>query len=308
MLVALTGGTGGAKLIHGLSYEIRPEELTIVCNTADDFVLYGLNISPDLDTIMYTLAGLSDDVKSWGVRGDMFRALEQFQQYGYETWFKLGDRDLATHIIRTKLLRDGFTLSQVTEQLSHALGIHASILPMSDQRVETRVTTSDGEISFQEYFVKQRWQPEVRRVVYWGIEATQPAPRVIEAIRDASAVILCPSNPITSIGPILAIPGIRDAIKGTAAPVVGVSPIIGASAISGPAHKLMAAQGQEASVYGVAKGYADLLDWFFIETEDARHQDSIEGLGIKTVTTSIRIGSLAERRRLTRELLAFVKK
>ena len=308
MFVALTGGTGGAKLIQGLSHELDPEELTIICNTADDFVLYGLNISPDLDTIMYTLAGLGDDVKGWGIRGDTFTALEQLRQYGYEAWFKIGDRDLATHIERTKLMREGFTLSQVTEELRRALAIPATIRPMSDQAVETKVATSEGEISFQEYFVKHRWQPEVKRVFYAGIEHSKPATGIVEALGDAEGIIRCPSNPITSIGPILAVPGMRDAVKQSPAPVVGVSPIIGESAISGPAHKLMAAQGWEVSAYGVARGYADLLDGFFIDTEDEKHQGRIEALGVKAVTTSIRMDSSAEKRRLARELLAFMRK
>src|SRR5919205_898997 len=218
MWVVLTGGTGGAKLIQGLSQEIDSEQLTIVCNTADDFVLYGLHISPDLDTIMYTLSGIGDHAKGWGLEGDTFAALEQFERYGYETWFKIGDKDLATHIARSKLLRDGFTLSQATERLSSALGVRARILPMSDQSVETRMETAEGEISFQEYFVKQRCQPGVMRVFYAGIERSAPAPGVLEALRSATAIIVCPSNPITSIGPILAIPGIRDAIRKTAAP------------------------------------------------------------------------------------------
>jgi LPPG:FO 2-phospho-L-lactate transferase len=308
MLVVLTGGTGGAKLIQGLSQEIAAEELTIICNTADDFVLYGLNISPDLDTIMYTLAGLSDDEKGWGIRGDTFTALEQFRRYGYETWFKLGDRDLSTHIARTKLIREGIVLSQTTHELTRALGVRATLLPMSDQPVESRVETSAGEISFQEYFVKYRCRPEVRRVFYAGIGESRPAPGVIEAISKASGVILCPSNPITSIGPVLAVPGIRGALKESPAPVVGVSPIIGDAAVSGPAHRLMAAHGWEASAYGAAKGYADLLDGFFIAQEDETHQSRIEALGIEPVITSIRMISLADKRRLAGELLAFIEK
>jgi LPPG:FO 2-phospho-L-lactate transferase len=308
MFAVLTGGTGGAKLIQGLSHEIDPEELTIICNTADDFVLYGLNISPDLDTVMYTLAGLSDDAKGWGVRGDTFTALEQFQRYGYETWFKLGDKDLATHIARTQLLREDFTLSQIADRFRRALGVRATILPMSDEPVETRVETSEREISFQEYFVKQHWRPEVTRVFYAGIERSKPAPGVIETLGNAAGIILCPSNPITSIGPILAVPGIRDAIKQAAATVVGVSPIIGEKAITGPAHKLLAAESREVSCYGVAAGYADLLDAFFIAPEDKNHRDRIEALGIKAVTTSIRMDSLADKRRLARELVAFLKK
>ena len=254
MLVALTGGTGGAKLIEGLSHEVDSAELTIVCNTADDFVLHGLNISPDLDTIMYTLAGMSDSAKGWGIQDDTFRVLAQLEKLGAEAWFKLGDRDIATHILRTHLLRAGFKLSDVTERLRNNLGIKARILPMSNDEVETRIETLEGEISFQEYFVKQRWQPEVKRVFYAGVERSRSAPGVLEAIHDAAKIVICPSNPVTSIGPILAIPGVRDALRRATARVVGVSPMIGESAISGPAHKLMAAQGIDPSTLGVAKG------------------------------------------------------
>ena len=308
MIVVLTGGTGGAKLIQGLSQEIDPAELTIICNTADDFVLWGLKISPDLDTIMYTLAGQSDETKGWGIRGDTFTALEQLQRYGYEGWFKLGDGDLATHIARTELMRKRFSLSQVTERLRRALGVGATLLPMSDQPIESRMITSQGEIPFQEYFVKCRWRPEVKRVFYHGIEKSEPAPGVIEAIDHASGIILCPSNPITSIGPILAVPGIRAALQQSAAPVVGVSPIIGEFAVSGPAHMLLAAQAWEVSAYGVAKGYADLLNTFIVATEDEKHQHRIEALGIRTLATSIRMDSLADKRLLAREVLAFIGK
>jgi LPPG:FO 2-phospho-L-lactate transferase len=308
MIVVLTGGTGGAKLIQGLSQEIDPAELTIICNTGDDFVLWGLKISPDLDTIMYTLAGQSDETKGWGIRGDTFTALEQLQRYGYEGWFKLGDGDLATHIARTELMREGFSLSQVTERLRRALGVGTTILPMSDQPIESRMITSQGEIPFQEYFVKCRWRPEVKRVFYHGIEKSEPAPGVIEAIDHASGIIFSPSNPITSIGPILAVPGIRAALQQSAAPVVGVSPIIGDFAVSGPAHMLLAAQAWDVSAYGVAKGYADLLNTFIVATEDEKHQQRIEALGIRTLATSIRMDSLADKRLLAREVLAFIRK
>lgn len=308
MLAVLTGGTGGAKLVQGLSYEIDPSELTIICNTADDFVLHGLHISPDLDTILYTLAGLGDDGRGWGIHGDTFAALEQFERYGCAIWFKLGDKDLATHITRTKLMREGLTLSRVTDKLRRALGVRGAIHPMSDDRVETRIETPEGELSFQEYFVKERWKPQVKRVFYAGIETSRPAPGVIEAIRGAAAIILCPSNPVTSIGPILAVPGIREALKETAALVVGLSPIIGETAISGPAHKLMAAMGMEASAFGVARGYVDLLDTFVIDTADVKLKDRFEELAFKTATASIRMDSLADKRRLAREVLALIEK
>jgi LPPG:FO 2-phospho-L-lactate transferase len=308
MLVVLTGGTGGAKLIEGLSYEIDPAQLTIVCNTADDFVLHGLNISPDLDTIMYTLAGLSDGEKGWGIQNDTFTVLSQLEKFGGEAWFKLGDKDIATHITRTRLLRAGLKLSDVTARLTNDLGIKARLLPMSNDAIETRVETPDGEISFQEYFVKQRWRPEVKKIFYAGVENSRTAPGVLETIRGAAAIIICPSNPITSIGPILAVPGIRDALNEVTVPLVGVSPIIGETAISGPAHKLMAAQGVEASALGAAKSYADFLDHFVIDREDENLRGKLETLGIKVVATSIRMNSLADKQRLARQVLALIEK
>ncbi|HEY6366019.1 MAG TPA: 2-phospho-L-lactate transferase [Candidatus Binatia bacterium] len=308
MLVALTGGTGGAKLIEGLSHEVDSAELTIVCNTADDFVLHGLNISPDLDTIMYTLAGMSDSAKGWGVHDDTFTVLHQLEKFGAEVWFKLGDRDIATHILRTHLLRAGFKLSDVTERLRNNLGIKARIFPMSNDEVETRIETLEGEISFQEYFVKQRWQPEVKKIFYAGVEKSRSPPGVLEAICDAAKIVICPSNPVTSIGPILAIPGVRDALRRATARVVGVSPMIGESAISGPAHKLMAAQGMDPSTLGVAKRYADFLDQLVIDREDEKLRGKIESLGIKVAATSVIMKSLDDKRRLAGEVLALFEK
>ena len=308
MIVVLTGGTGGAKLIEGLATEIDPAVLTIICNTGDDCVLHGLHISPDIDTVTYTLAGLIDDAKGWGIKGDTFTTLEQLGRLGADTWFQLGDKDLATHLTRTRLLSEGPSLSQVTERLCKALGVKATILPMSDDRVETRIATPTGEISFQEYFVKRRWADEVSGVTYAGAEQSRPAPGVLEAIRAARAIIVCPSNPITSIGPILAVPGIRWALKETGATVVGVSPIIGKSAISGPAHKLMVAGSWEASAYGVAKCYADFLDSFLISKEDRNREASIKNLGVEAIAADIRMSSIADKRRLAREVLALVEK
>jgi LPPG:FO 2-phospho-L-lactate transferase len=308
MLLALTGGTGGAKLIEGLSHEVDSAELTIICNTGDDFVLHGLNISPDLDTIMYTLAGMSDSAKGWGIQDDTFSVLAQLEKLGAETWFKLGDRDIATHITRTQLLRAGLRLSDVTDKLRNNLGIKARILPMSDDEIETRIETSEGEISFQEYFVKQRWQPEVKKISYSGVKTSRAAPGVLEAIHDAERIVICPSNPVTSIGPILAIPGVRNALTETKAHVVAVSPMIGRSAISGPADKLMAAHGMNPSAFGVAKGYADFLDQFVIDREDERLRHKIESLGIKSVPTSVVMKSRDDKRRLARQILALFEK
>jgi LPPG:FO 2-phospho-L-lactate transferase len=306
MLVALTGGTGGAKLVQGLSCETDAEGLAVVCNTGDDFVLHGLHISPDLDTIAYTLAGVVDGEKGWGIGGDTFAALEWLGKYGGETWFKLGDRDLATHITRTRLLREGLTLTQATERIGKALGVKARLLPMSDDKVETRIQTPGGEISFQEYFVKERWSVEVSGVSYAGVEISRPAPGVLDAIRDATAVIVCPSNPVTSIGAILAVPGVRAALKETRAPVIAVSPIIGGAPVTGPADKLMAAAGMEVSALGVAKAYADFLDLFVLAPEDRNCRKRIEALGVKTAEKPIRMNSLDDKRRLSRELLALL--
>jgi LPPG:FO 2-phospho-L-lactate transferase len=306
MLVVLTGGTGGAKLIHGLSLEISPEELCIVCNTGDDFVLHGLHISPDLDTIAYTLGGVVDREKGWGIQGDTFAALEWLEKYGGESWFKLGDRDLATHIMRSRLLREGLTLAQVTERIGKSLGVKAALLPMSNDPVETKIQTPAGEISFQEYFVKRRWSVEVSGVSYAGAQASRPAPGVLDAIRAARGVIVCPSNPVTSIGPILAVPGIREALRETKAAVLAISPIIAGRPVSGPADRLMAAAGMEISSFGVAKAYADFVDLFALAPEDKNWRTRIEALGVKTMEKTIRMNSLDDKRNLARELLALL--
>jgi LPPG:FO 2-phospho-L-lactate transferase len=308
MLVVLTGGTGGAKLIEGLAAEIDPAELTIVCNTGDDAIFHGLHVSPDIDTITYTLAGIVDTAKGWGIKNDKFAVLEQLRRLGNDTWFNLGDQDLATHITRTEWLNKGLPLSEVTDRLRRQLGVQSRILPMSDQCVETRVQTPQGEISFQEFFVKERWARAVTSVRFVGAELAKPAPGVLEMLRSAAAIVICPSNPITSIGPIFAVPGIRAALQQTGAPVVGVSPIIGTAAISGPAHKLMIAAGFEASVVGVARCYEEILDTLLIADEDRAYEPIVERLGVAPLRTDIRMGTVADKRRLAREVLASAKK
>ncbi|MGH7817986.1 MAG: 2-phospho-L-lactate transferase [Candidatus Binatia bacterium] len=308
MIVVLTGGSGGAKLIEGLAAEIDSAELTIVCNTGDDAIFHGLYVSPDIDTITYTLAGLNDSAKGWGIKDDLFVVLDQLRRLGNDVWFKLGDKDFATHITRTRLLKEGQKLSQITDQMRRLLGIRSTILPMSDERIETRISTARGEISFQEFFVKHRWSPEVSAVRFAGAEKSQPAPAVLDAIRHAEAIIVCPSNPITSIGPILAVPGIRAALTDSVAPVLGVSPIIGTAAISGPAHKLMLACGCKASALGVAECYADFLDKLLIADEDSALREPIESLDIMVIPTDIRMAGLADKRRLARQLLALAQK
>ena len=299
----LTGGTGGAKLVLGFHEEAAPEDLVVVCNTADDSVIHGLYVSPDVDTIVYTLAGLIDSDKGWGVRDDTFTVLDQLQRLGNETWFRLGDRDIATHLTRTRLLSEGQPLSLVTAALCRALGVRAAVLPMSDQRVETRLATPEGELSFQEYFVKAHWQPRVLSLRYQGIEESRPAPGVLDAIRAAALVVLCPSNPATSIGPILAVPGVRQALRETPAKVVAVSPMVQGRSFSGPAHKLMAPLGVEASVTGLAGAYRDFIDVLVIDTEDRDLRPAIERLDVEVLATSIRLDTLEDKKRLARELL-----
>ena len=308
MIVVLTGGTGGAKLIEGLAAEIAPAELTIICNTGDDCVFHGLHISPDLDTITYTLAGLSDGEKGWGIKGDTFVALEQLRRLGNDAWFNLGDKDLAMHVTRTRLLREGRTLTEVTDHLRRMLSVRSTILPMSDQRIETRVMTPQGEISFQEFFVKEHWSREVSAVRFSGAEDSQPAPGVIAAISHAAAIIVCPSNPITSIGPLLAVTGIRAALMESSASVFGVSPMVGATAISGPAGKLMTASGFESSALGVAQSYCDFLDVLLIANEDRSFMPAIERLQVKAVASDIHMPDLTAKRRLARQLLALARK
>ncbi|MSP41384.1 MAG: 2-phospho-L-lactate transferase [Deltaproteobacteria bacterium] len=308
MIVVFTGGTGGAKLIEGLAAEIDPAELTIICNTGDDAIFHGLHVSPDIDTITYTLAGLNDGEKGWGLKDDTFVALEQLRRLGNDAWFNLGDKDLATHITRTRMLREGLTLCEVTDHLRRVLGVGATILPMSDERVETRVLTAAGEISFQEFFVKDRWAGDVASVRFDGVEKSRPAPGVIGALENAEAIVICPSNPITSIGPILSVPGIRNALIESNAAVIGVSPMIGATAISGPAHKLMVASGFAASALGVAQCYGDYLDTLMIADEDRDSSQEIERLQVNVVTSDIRMPNLSAKRRLARELLALARK
>jgi LPPG:FO 2-phospho-L-lactate transferase len=306
MILALTGGTGGAKLIQGLAAEIEPSGLTIICNTADDAEFHGLHVAPDIDTITYTLAGLNDEQKGWGLAGETFVALEQLRHLGEDVWFKLGDKDLATHILRTRLLRQGLKLAEVTKRLRTALGVKAEIFPMSDDRIETRVVTVNGEISFQEYFVREHWVPEVKEVFFAGANQSTPAPGVLEAIRNAAGIVICPSNPVTSIGPVLAIPGIRRALIQYTGKIVGVSPLIAGASVSGPAHKLMKIQDLEPSARGVASAYADFMDDLVIATEDHELQADIEQTGIKVLSTNIRMNSLADKRRLAREVLALL--
>ncbi|HLC26563.1 MAG TPA: 2-phospho-L-lactate transferase [bacterium] len=303
MITLLAGGTGAAKLVDGLIQETDPADLTLVCNTGDDVQLFGLHISPDVDTNLYTLAGIIDWEKGWGISGDSFFCMDSLGKLGYEIWFRLGDRDLATHLSRSLELRGGRTLSETIESLCRALGLKTRLLPMSNDPVETRVVTAGGDRHFQEFFVKGAWQEEVCSVYFKGAEAAQPAPGVIAAILEAQAVILCPSNPVTSLGPILAVPGIRKALSDTQAPVLAVSAIVGGQPVSGPAHKLMAARGWEVSALGVARALKDVADFLVIDSIDRDQASAISALGLEVLVTETVMRNRDDRRRLARGIL-----
>ncbi|HXU17442.1 MAG TPA: 2-phospho-L-lactate transferase [Terriglobales bacterium] len=304
MITVLTGGTGGARFVDGLHRIVPSEELTIIVNTGDDHDWWGVYVSPDVDSITYVLSGRLSAERGWGVRGDTFHCLQQMKELGEETWFSVGDRDLAIHLLRTKLLAQGRTLSEVTRSITRRLGLKHRILPMSDQRVETRIGTLTGELSFEEYFVKRRYQDPVQSVSFAGAGECQPAPGVIEAIVSANAVLLAPSNPVTSIGPILAVPGIREALRNTAAPVVGVSPIVGAAAVSGPAANLMRAQGLEVSIAGVAQAYGDFLDILVVHETDSEFAKTIPHGTVEIRCADILMRTLADRTRIASTALS----
>ena len=305
MIVALAGGVGGAKMAQGLQGALPPGDLTVVVNTADDFELYGLWISPDLDTVMYTLAGIADPVNGWGVAGDTRKTLESIARYGEEPWFLLGDQDFATHILRTERLRAGTPLSMVTTQLSGALGIPSRVVPMTDDRVATLVDTPAGTLEFQDYFVGRRQSDDVLGVTFAGIERARAHPDALAAIREADAVVIAPSNPIVSVAPILATPGLRDALAVSPAPIVAVSPIVGGHALKGPAAQMLATLDHEVSALGVARLYADVIDGLVIDEVDGELGPAIELLGPRVLVTATVMGDEADRRRLAVEVLDF---
>jgi len=279
MITVLTGGTGGAKFVDGLRHLVHPEDLTIIVNTGDDLLWWGLYVSPDVDSIMYMLAGKLSQERGWGVKGDTFFCLNAMGQMGQPIWFHAGDRDLATHIFRSKLLADGKTLSDATAEIAGNLGIKTRILPMSNSRVETRVLTPIGELSFEEYFVQRWYQDPVESVRFAGASDAEPGPGVLEAIRSADLVLLAPSNPI------LAVPGIREALRESRARSVAISPIVGGAAVNGPAGALMAAQGFPISIAGVADCYHDFLDLLVVDSQDALAADKLRKTGMRVHCT-----------------------
>jgi LPPG:FO 2-phospho-L-lactate transferase len=305
-VVELAGGVGGARLAHGLQSELGAG-LTVIVNTADDVERHGLLVCPDHDTVLYTLAGIEGPF-GWGIAGDTSAAMGQLGAYGEETWFGLGDRDLAAHIVRTARLRAGARLTEVNLGLQRSLGLAATILAMSDDPVRTEVRTPDGWLEFQDYFVRRRQEPDVLEVRFRGIEAARPTPDVERAIEAASVIVIAPSNPIVSVGPILAVAGLRAAIEragATGTPVVAVSGIIGGRALKGPADRMLASLGHQSTALGVARLYAGLATGFVLDPVDAGLVPEIEGLGLRTLVTDTIMVDDASRSRVAQAVLAF---
>jgi LPPG:FO 2-phospho-L-lactate transferase len=307
MITVLAGGVGGGRFLQGLIQVVSQREVTVISNTGDDLEMFGLHVSPDIDIVTYHLAGLSPDEQGWGLTGDTFAALEALGRFGHPTWFHLGDRDLATNLHRTMLLRQNKTLSQATAEIARAFGLEVTILPMTDDRVRTRVVTDEGELDFQDYMVRRQADARVKGVQYEGVLEAKPAPGVIEAILDAEGVILAPSNPIASIGPILAVPGVRGALVQTKARVAAVSPIVGGAVIKGPADKMLSGMGMEVSAWQVGWLYEDFLDCLVIDQADAGDERRIRGLGLDVVVTDTIMRDAKLKAALARTVLQAIR-
>ncbi len=308
--VALCGGVGGAKLALGLSHVLQGDNLTIITNTGDDFEHLGLHISPDLDTVMYTLAGLANSAQGWGRAGETWQFMSALRAIGGEDWFQLGDLDLATHIERTRRLNKGQPLSLITRYLCAALGVTATVLPMSDAPLRTIIQTPEGKLAFQHYFVRDKCAPRVTGFSFTGSETATPAPGVLEALgaSDLGCIIICPSNPFVSIDPILAVPGIREALRAASAPVIAISPIVGGQAIKGPTAKMMHELGIPQTALGVASHYKGLLDAYILDQADAGLAPQMALDGVKLLLAQTVMRSLEDRVELARSVLDFAAK
>jgi LPPG:FO 2-phospho-L-lactate transferase len=303
-ITALAGGVGASKLLLGLYEVMDPGALTVIVNTGDDITLHGLKISPDLDIVTYTLAGIVDPTKGWGFRGETFHALERLAAFGRANWFNLGDRDLATHIHRSALLPEGKSLSDAAESIRLALGVKSRILPMSNEPAPTIIDSSEGALHFQEYLVKRRAEPVVRGIRFDGVESVRPAPGVLQAIRDADRIVICPSNPLISIGPILAVPGVREALRARKIDVIAVCPIVGGKSLKGPSDKMLEQLGYRASAEGVAKLYVDFIGTFVIDPLDKSQAQAISKLGMKVVVLPTVMKTRAQKRQLASAILS----
>jgi len=306
-VTVLAGGVGAARFLEGVVQVVPQEQVTVISNVGDDDEFYGLHVSPDIDIVIYTLAGAIDAAQGWGLAGETYEALGALRRFGYETWFNLGDGDLATHAHRTLMLREGATLSAATASVAQAFGLRLRLLPVTDDRLRTVVETDAGALAFQEYFVRRRTQDEVRAVRFDGAGAARPAPGVLEAIEEADAVLVAPSNPVVSIGPLLAVAGVRDALRETRAKVAAVSPIVGGRTIKGPADRMMASLGMRADAAGVAAAYADFLDVLVIDEEDAALADDVAATGVRPVVAQTIMRGPEEKRGLAEAALRAVQ-
>ncbi len=302
-IVTLAGGVGAARFLDGLARVLPAENIFIIGNTGDDAEIHGLHVSPDLDTVTYTLAALADSHRGWGIQGDTFHCLKGLDNLGSATWFQLGDRDLATHLYRTERLRQGASLAEVTSEITAALGVRACIAPMSNDRVRTQICTPSGELEFQTYFVKRRSRDRVTGIRFEGAPTAKPTPGLIDTIAKAQAIILCPSNPFISIGSILAVPGIREALRANHKRVAAISPIVGGRALKGPAARMMKSMCQQASAAAVARLYADFAGVFVLDEIDRHATAQVEALGIKPLVTNTVMRGARERKSLARAVV-----
>ena len=304
-VTVLSGGIGGVKLVEGLQELLAPEALSVICNTGDDQEFWGLHVSPDVDTVLYTLSGLINRDQGWGLDSESFQALELLERYGEPTWFKLGDRDLATHILRTQWLREGKRLTEVTAELAQRLGIACAVIPMSDDRLRTVVVTPDGELDFQDYFVRRRFETPVDEVRFDGAAEALPSPEALAAILGASTVMISPSNPIASIGPMLAIRGLKEALAQATGMRIAISPLIGGEAVKGPTVPMMQAAGLPITPIGVAQAYEGLLDAIVIDRQDVAFKPELESGGLRVLLTDTLMEGFEGRLRLAAEVLDF---
>lgn len=298
---------GAARFLAGLTRVFPPEKTTVIVNTGDDLEYLGAYISPDIDIVTYTLAGIVDPENGWGIKSDTYNCMDQLDRYSAETWFRIGDRDFATHLLRTAYLQQGFSLSEVTEKVRTLLGVKVRILPMSNERVATRIKTSSGMLDFQEYFVKRKFSDQVIDITYEGAAQASPTEAVLTALKKSDAIILCPSNPILSIGPMLAIPKIREALGRSNGKIVGVSPIVGGKALKGPLDRVMGSLGLEVSPYGVAQLYRGFLDGFVIDDVDKSSRSKIERLGMRVTTTNTIMNSDEAKARLAQDTITLAE-
>lgn len=304
MITVLAGGVGASRFLQGLYQVEDPASISVISNTGDDVEMFGLHVSPDTDIVLYALAGAVNPETGWGLTGDTFAVVDQLQRFGYERWFNLGDRDLAMAIHRTRLLHEGVPMHEIVAGLARAWELGCTVLPMTNEPVRTMITGPEGELAFQEYMVRLRTELDVRSIRFAGIEQAKPAPGVIDALSGAEAVILAPSNPFVSIGPILAVAGVRDALEQTKAVRVAISPIIAGQVVKGPAAKMMTTLGYEVSALGVAKIYDGLVDLFVLDEQDRALAPRVEALGMRVLVTDTMMTSMERKAELARDVVA----